>query len=133
MRSKKRIEVSGNASDGFILDGSGSTGLLNATIADSVANNNAGVGFFVVNALGGQALATLVVADSQAVNNKSISTSTGVGASGTNATLFVGRTTISGNATAWFASTSAVVKSYGDNYVNGNPSGEVAMPLVAPK
>ena len=66
--------------------------------------------------------------DSQVVNNNS-----GLDGLGTNATLFVGRTTISGNASGWAVFTGAILNSYGDNYVNGNAGGEDVMPLVATK
>jgi hypothetical protein len=68
------------------------------------------------------------VVGSQAVNNLE-----GLGADGTNATMFVGQTTISGNTTGWAPFGSGVLNSYGNNYVNGNTGGEGAMSTIATK
>src|SRR5205085_12090719 len=103
-------------------------GAIKATIADSVASRNGTIGFFVISTAG-QAVTTLVAVGSQAVNN----VTTGLQVVGTIATMFVGQTTVSGNANGWIAASGGLLNSYGNNYVNGNAGNEGAMPLVATK
>jgi hypothetical protein len=125
----KRVEASGNVFEGFKVDGEFSTGTVSATIADSVAGNNDGRGIAVVSATG-KAATTLVVIGSQAVNNTN-----GLVAEGANALMLVGQTTVSGNVAGWSAGGPGfgTLKSYNNNYVDGNGGSEAAMPLVSTK
>ena len=59
---------------------------------------------------------------------------TGVSAASTaaNATLRFGESTVTGNANSWTANVSGIVRSYGDNNIDGNADGDPA-PTAIPK
>jgi hypothetical protein len=110
-----RVEVNNNAGYGIVVDGNQSAGTntINATVSDSVAaGNNVG---FVSFSQSGQAPTSVMVSHSVAANNGS-----GVGASGTGATLRLANSTLTGNTNGWQAIGGGVVDSYGDNYIDGN-------------
>jgi hypothetical protein len=109
--------VEHNAIDGILLDGSGSTGTLKATVVDSVAAGKGGAGFST-NSAAGQAVTTFTLFHSVTANND-----TGIRATNTGATLRVAQLMVTGNTTGWDASAgAAVIETYGDNYIDGNGS-----------
>jgi Right handed beta helix region len=122
-----RVEIDNNAGSGVSLSGSLSTGVLDATVVDSAANGNANGGFTVFSATG-NAAATLTVVRSIAANNQ-----TGLSAFGANATVRVEQSTVTGNTTGWSITSSGVLLSYGDNYIDGNIGGETAPPGTSRK
>jgi hypothetical protein len=98
---------------GIEIDGSASTGTVDATIADSVSANNTR-GFFVDSAFG-QARTSVMLLRSVAANND-----VGVLVQLPQAIVRSARSTITGNATAWSVTGGGVFQTYGDNYIDGN-------------
>ncbi len=121
-----RIEAYNNSIHGILVIGAHSTGTINATAADSVAANNSARGFSVGSAAG-QAATSLMVVRSVAANNNA-----GVFASNSLATVRIGQSTVTGNATGLSTSSGASVLSYGDNNIDGNGDGDPA-PTTIPK
>jgi Right handed beta helix region len=120
-----RVEAYNNSFSGIFVNGQGSTGTVNATAADSVAGNNSSAGFRVNSA---SAATSLLLDRSVAVNN-----GTGLAANGATATLRVGQSTVTGNTTSWAATSSAVLRSYADNNIDGNFDADPAPTTIATK
>jgi len=112
-----RVELYNNSLDGIALEGAGRTGTINATVVDSVAANNHGVGFNAETfGSGGTPRVSLTVVRSVSANN-----GTGLNAGGAaTITLRVAQSVVTGNATSWSASGGAVLQSYADNKIDGN-------------
>jgi hypothetical protein len=107
-----RVEADNNG-DGMLVDSTLYLGTeFNTTAADSVAAGNSGAGFKVNS--NGTGL-SLMMFHSVAANN-----GTGITAQGNSATLRVGQSTVTGNASGWTALLGGVIQSYGDNYINNN-------------
>ena len=122
-----RIEASHNSLGGLFLSGENAGSVVSATVSDSVVSGNLGLGLFARSLGGGTA--NLMVLNSVASYN-----STGIVADGTNATVRIGQSGITGNtASSWANSGSAKVLSYGDNYIDGNGDGDPAPPSIARK
>jgi hypothetical protein len=113
--SISRVAFYNNAQNGFLVDGSGATGLVNVAVTDSVAGNG-GPGFNVGSAVS-HATTNLVLTRSTASGN-----TIGVSSFGTNATMRLSQSTVTGNGTGFLAINSGVMLSYGDNYIAGNGS-----------
>jgi hypothetical protein len=113
-----RTGLYGNSGAGIVVDGSFSTGPLNAAVTDSVASNNSDDGFLVASATGHSATnlsLTHVLAEGNGVN--------GIGAFSNNATLWLAQSTVSGNVGGFTAGMGAIINSYLDNYfANNGPS-----------
>jgi hypothetical protein len=122
-----RVEVY-NSSFGYLIDGSGSSGTVNAVATDSVAGNNGFNGFSATSQATGPAPAptSLTVVRSTAIEN-------GWGLNADNgATIRVGQSTIVGNFNGWLANL-GTVQSYGDNRIDGNQSHNSAPPTIQSK
>ena len=116
-----------SAGSGIIVNGSGGTGTLNATIADSVfSDNNYGVS---ADSFSGDAPTKVMVVRSTIANNKV----DGVYEQGSNSVMYLAKSSISGNATAFVTPTNGVIDSFGDNYIAGNGADGGALPIVAVK
>jgi hypothetical protein len=122
-----RVELDSNFS-GLLADGTNSLGgAIKVTVADSVAANNANIGF-VSSSAAGLAVTSVMLVRCVAVNN-----GTGVKADGTPATLRSAQSTVTGNATGWIAANGGTLFTYGDNNVDGNTGGETAQTPLATK
>ncbi|MEA2987589.1 MAG: hypothetical protein QOG83_300, partial [Alphaproteobacteria bacterium] len=126
-----RVEVHNTYRDGIDVFGGDidglATGTIDITIKDSiVAGTRLGNGVFVKS---GQALiAKITIVDSSIVNNLGY----GVFVRDTAATARIGRSVIAGNGDSWAEDSGGTLRSYGDNYIDGN--GEVdPVPTVIPK
>jgi len=94
------------------------SGNVNATVTFGAANNGTGI-----EATG--ASAVVMVTSARASNN------TGSGLlSDSNATMYVDRVQASGNALGWQVTNGGVMKSYGDNEINGNTT-DTTMPKIS--
>jgi hypothetical protein len=102
---------------GIFAYGSGSTGPLNVTIADSVAARN----YYGVAA----AASAVMVRNSTLSNNV-----TGIRADQA-ATVRVGQSTVTGNTTGWLSTNGGVLSSYGNNNVSGNGTDGVPTSTLA--
>jgi len=122
-----RVEANNNSFAGIWLVGVFSTGMINATVSDSVVANNAGTGF-IAQSSAGHAATSLMLVRSVAANN-----GFGLQADGAPATLRIGQSTLTGNGVSWLAQSSAVLRSYGDNNINGNGDGDPAPTGIAKK
>jgi Right handed beta helix region len=118
-----RVELYNNGGVGVVAIGSLGTGAIDATVADSIAaGNDTG---FVVNST--SAATSLMLIRSVSANNR-----LGVATSGTAiARMRIGESTITGNAFSWGAFTGSLLRSYGNNNINGNDDGDPAIPLIA--
>jgi len=124
----KRVETSGNSFSGLSVSGLMSTGAIDATVADSVAANNADRGFIVLSDAGHAPTRLMVV--------RSVSANNGIGLSAVNgatATLRLGQSAVTGNTTSWTVSSGGVLRSYGDNNIDGNGDGDPAITVIATK
>ncbi|MEA2904860.1 MAG: hypothetical protein QOI12_2247 [Alphaproteobacteria bacterium] len=108
-----RVEVNNNGGHGISVSGSGTTGTVNAVASESVAARNGGSGFRAVDF--GPSSATFSLFLSVAANN-----GVGISANNLGATLRVAHSMVTGNIHGWDASNSAVIESFGDNYIAGN-------------
>jgi|SRR5215475_6523039 len=115
-----RVEAHNNGGNGIIISGSLSTGSVKATVADSVAAHNGGDGFAVFS---NGATTEVTIVRCTAAHNAS-----GAHAQGSGATVSLAQSTMTGNVIApWAATSSGVMKSYGDNYLDALP-GPTAIP-----
>jgi len=121
-----RVEANNNGGNGIFVYGglSAGTNTVNATVSDSVAAGN--FDGFVSASQSGSAPTSVMVFHSVAANN-----STGVAVTGTGATLRLANSTVTGNTNGWTATTSGVVDSYGDNYIDGNGSNTGSLTPIA--
>jgi len=122
-----RVELHNNTGHGFIANGGGSTGTIRTTIADSVASGH-GVAGFALSAFPGEAPTSLMVVRSVTANN-----AWGFNLNGGNATLRAGQSAVTGNTFSWAADNGAVLRSYGDNNIDGNADGDPAPTTIAKK
>ena len=122
-----RIEASHNSFGGVFVNGENAGSVVSATVSDSVVSGNLGQGLFARSI--GAGTANLMVLNSVASYNF-----TDILAQGTNATVRIGQSGITGNTISSWANTgSAKVLSYGDNYIDGNADGDPAPPSIARK
>jgi hypothetical protein len=122
----ERVEASNNH-NGIVIQGANvAAPMLNVTIVDSVAANNANAGIGAVAATS-TAPVTLMVLRSAAADNN-----VGILAQGSNAVLLVGQSAVTGNANGW-ATLGGTVQSYGDNKIDGNAANQSAPPSIANK
>ena len=120
----ERVEASNNH-NGFVIEGSAAIGaVLYATIADSVATNNANAGMAAASAT-----TTLMVFRSVVSNNNGV----GLLAQGTGATLLVGQSTVTGNGIGWALLSGGTLQSYGDNKIDGNTTNQPPPALISNK
>ena len=120
-----RVEVYNSGLSGLFVIGSSSSGTIKATVVDSVAVGNGNTGFGVASA---GAPSSLMVVRSISANNLS-----GMTASFASATLRVSQSTVTGNAGSVPAFNGAIVRSYGDNDIDGNGDGDPAPTVIAKK
>ena len=114
----RRLRIDQNTGDGLRVDGTGGAGAVNAAIADSTANFNAGNG---IDAVSGPGNATVDVMRVVAASNGSAgiqSNQTGGGI----ASVTVGSSLLRGNAIGIQATGGASLLGYGNNHVTGNAS-----------
>ena len=123
-----RVEAYNNSGNGIFVDAEAMfVGSLNATIVESVAHNNSLYGF-AVTAQAGNPLTNLMVVRSVTANN-----ATGLLANGQNATLRIGESTVTGNTTSWSTTFGGVLRSYGDNNIDGNADANPAPTTIVKK
>jgi hypothetical protein len=122
-----RVEAYTNSIHGILVNGSLSTGTINATSSDSIAGSNNNSGFQASSAAGHAATSFMVV--------RSISANNGFGllASGTNATLRVGQSTVTGNTASTSGINGGVLRSYNNNNIDGNGDGDPAPITITTK
>jgi len=106
----------GDGGAGVDVDGQSSTGTLTVTVTDSDSSNN-GDGFTLVSSAG-QAVSKVFLTRVTATNN----TVDGLFASGTNATMRIGQSTVTENATGYHIVSPGQIISYLDNYIDDNAS-----------
>ena len=122
-----RVEANNNSANGILFDASLTTGEILATVADSVAaNNNNGIYSRTT-----QGISNVLVVRSVISTNRAVGLVAERGASGT-ATLVVGQSTVTWNATTWM-NVSATLLSFGDNNIFGNFDVDPAPPTTAKK
>jgi hypothetical protein len=117
-----RTEFTGNGVDGLQVDGTSATGAISITVTDSVAANNSTAGFEVDSDLA-NSVSNLSLTEVEATGNGA-----GVIASGSNATLWLAKSTVAGNAGGGFQATGGgIINSFGDNSFakNGANSGSL--------
>ncbi len=120
-----RVEVYNNSRMGIFVDAQFFTGTINATVAESVAANN----LSGINLIATESPGSLMVTRSVVANN----VFDGLVASGAAATLRVGQSTATGNRVGVEAAGDGTVLSYGDNYLDGNVSGNVISATIPKK
>ena len=109
----ERVTVNGNAF-GIAADGTGSTGGINMTIADSMVGGNSQDGIIAVTPSGGAPIGVMVT------NTKSVNNTFGIRSIGPNVTVRVKNSDIIGNTTGLSFSGGGALLSYGNNAVEAN-------------
>ncbi|QND65107.1 right-handed parallel beta-helix repeat-containing protein [Mesorhizobium loti] len=108
--------IEDNSLAGVKADGTSNTGGSNTTIVNSNVSGNTNAGISILNPGGGPAINIMI--DSVAVANNGASG--GLRVDGANATIRVGRSSISGNGLGTAIANGGVISSYGNNQINGN-------------
>src|SRR5262249_41033709 len=121
-----RVQALGSSS-GFIITGANATGAVNATIANSAAASNSAGGISVESA-SGKATTQVMVSSSVVSNN-----GTGVFEFGAASTTYLAKPSIAGNTTAFSATNSGQLFSFGDNSIKSNGNDGGAISLVSAK
>jgi hypothetical protein len=122
-----RVQTIGASNTGFLMDGSGATGALNVTIANSAATNNVNTGV-AAQSLTGKALTQLMVSNSVVSNN-----GTGIFETGANSTTYLAQTKLAGNTTAFTVTNNGALFSFDDNDVKSNGTDGGVISLVSTK
>jgi Right handed beta helix region len=124
------VKVVNNNGNGIFVDGTSSTGVVTASINNSLASGNGtnigAVGFYV-GSNPGKAPTTMTVSHSVAVNN-------GIGfyaQNSTGAILRITQSTVTGNASGWGSVGGGILASYGDNSMDGNGANSGSLTSVA--
>jgi hypothetical protein len=99
---------------GIVADGTGSTGGINMTIADSTATNNINDGIIATTSSGGAPIGITVT------NTRSTNNGFGLRSFGTNVTVRADRSTIIGNGTGLTSGSGGALLSAGTNVVEAN-------------
>lgn len=121
--------IENNNLAGLKADGTSNTGGSNTTIVNSSASGNTNAGISIFNPGGGPAINIMV--DSVAVANNGASG--GLRVDGANATIRIGRSTISGNGAGTAILNGGVISSYGNNQLNGNTADGPNPPTIPQK
>jgi hypothetical protein len=115
----RNVDIVNNANVGLKVDVTASTGTgIFVSIEDSLVSGNVN-GIHALHVAGQQGI-LITINDSQIVNNSGI----GLLGDGASATMRVGDTTISGNATGVSRLNASQIVSYGDNRLNGNTAAD---------
>src|SRR6266540_588304 len=127
-----RVEMYNNSRDGFAVEGTNNRDATKATVVESVAAGNGRNGFLARTTSGTlNQEYSLMLVRSVAVNN-----ATGIAADAVavaTTSLRVGQSTVTGNTASWSVSGNAILRSYGNNRINGNGDGDPAPPTIAKK
>lgn len=121
--------IENNNLAGVKADGTSNTGGSNTTIVNSNVSGNTNAGISILNPGGGPAI-NLMVDGVTVANNGAAG---GLRVDGANATIRVGRSTISGNATGTAIVNGGVISSYGTNQLNGNTADGPNPPTIPQK
>ena len=116
----ERVRAENTPGEGIRFAGTNTTGTIVGTVRDSVSSG-ATTGLYVQDS--GDGTTKIMVERTTLVNN-----GFGIQAFGTFATIWLGNSTISGNATGLSSSTGAAIVSYETNRINGNGAGETPLP-----
>jgi len=119
-----RAAIYNNSKNGLRVLDQGAGALI--SVADGYVANNGSAGLEITETNTG--FASLVAVRSAISGN-----GTGLLASGTTASLLVGASSITGNTMSWSAQGGANLRSYGDNYIDGNLDLNPAPPATARK
>jgi len=120
----KRVTVNGNAF-GIAADGTGSTGGINMTIADSMVGGNAQDGIIATTPGGGAPIGVLVT------NTQSANNAIGIRSLGPNVTVRVKNSDVTGNGTGLAFGSGGALLSAGNNLVQANGTNGAFSGLVA--
>ena len=121
--------IENNNLAGVKADGTSNTGGSNTTIVNSNVSGNTNAGISILNPGGGPAI-NLMVDGVTVANNGAAG---GLRVDGANATIRVGRSSISGNSTGTAIVNGGVISSYGTNQLNGNTSDGPNPPTIPQK
>ena len=121
--------IDNNNLAGMKADGTSNTGGSNTTIVNSSVSGNTNAGISIFNPVGGPVISMMV--DGVAVANNGVVG--GLRVDGANATIRIGRSTISGNGTGTVIANGGVISSYGTNQLNGNTADGPNPPTIPQK
>ena len=124
-----RTRVENGDYHGILFNGFGTTGVIAATVSDSVAAGNNHINIGAHDDINGGT--RMVVERSAAVNSGG--PGVGIFANGAGTTIWIGNSTVSGNNTGLHAQVSAAIRSYATNKVNGNANDGAATSTVPMK
>jgi hypothetical protein len=119
-----RTVIDHGGGEGFFINGVVGTGAIDVAVTDSVVSDSF-IGIEVASSAG-HSVANLSLTHILAVGNGG-----GIIAQGTNATLWLAQSTITGNSFGYNANTGGIINSYGDNYFVANPNnGGILTPVA---
>ena len=110
-----RVRVENSLGNGMAFFGNSTTGIVTATVRDSISAGNGNHGIITAENAGG-GTTTAMLERTASLNNDEM----GVIASGAGATIRIGNSTVSGNQVGMASFGGGVIQSYGTNKVNGN-------------
>jgi hypothetical protein len=110
----------------YVVGGASGLGSVNASISNSEIAGSTTIG--VVSQTSNGVPVVVTVKDSAILDN-----ATGCTAVGATAVLRLAQSTLTGNAVSWSVVNSGVLRSYGDNYIDGNGDGDPAPTTIARK
>ena len=122
--SINRSQALNNAGAGVRADGTGSSGGILVSIADTVASGNGGGGLVSFSQAGGASTKVMIV------NSVSSNNGIGLNANGAAAIMRVGSSAVSGNATGVNIGNSATMSSYFNNQIDDNTAAGSAIPTI---
>jgi hypothetical protein len=123
-----RVELYNNGNEGLFVSVGANTASARVTVADSMASRNRAAGFHILIPGGPGQTSSLMVVRSVTANN-----GTGLAAAGINAALRIGQSAVTGNSVTSSRVDSALLLSFGDNYISGNGDSDPAPPVIAKK
>jgi hypothetical protein len=101
---------------GFVMDGTNGLAAIKSIVTDSVASGMSEAGYYASGA--GTATTTFTVFHSVSAHNV-----TGLSVANASGTLRVANSVVTGNTNSW-SSPNGTLRSYGDNYIDGNADGD---------
>jgi hypothetical protein len=122
------LRIDNNTSEGLRVDGTGGSGVINATLADSMASFNAGNG---IDAVGGPGNAIVDIMRVVAASNGAVSIQSNQSNGGTSS-VTVGSSVLYGNNVAVVSTGGGAVLSYANNKVTGNAISSSGFTGIAP-
>ena len=124
-----RVELHKNYAGLFVFDFGFTGGTIDVSAVDTVASNNAAIGFNVETISVSSPVTHVSLVRASAVENGSV----GVFSSGPQSTIRLAQSLIAGNGGGWGIDNGSLLLSYGNNFIDGNSNNETAPSSIPQK